>query len=42
MRIFLVLLIAALVSGGALTQGSLGMQKQLLPMTKANWIAFRN
>jgi hypothetical protein len=42
MRIFLVLLIAGFASGAALAQGLLGMEKQLLPMPKANWIAFRN
>lgn len=28
--------------GVAHAQGLVGMEKQLLPMTKANWIAFRN
>jgi hypothetical protein len=41
MRVCLVLLIAAL-SAPAAAQGLVGMEKQILPMTAANWIAFRN
>jgi len=42
MKVFLVFAIAALASVGVSAQGLLGMEKQILPMTGANWIAFRN
>ena len=42
MRLFLVFLLAAIGSGGAFAQGLVGMEKQILPLTKANWLAFRN
>lgn len=42
MRIFIILLFAALGLGGASAQGLVGLEKQVLPMTKDSWIAFRN
>ena len=42
MRHFLVVLLAVFCSSGALAQGLVGMEKQILPMTKANWLAFRS
>lgn len=42
MRLFLVVLLAAFGASGAFAQGLVGMEKQILPMTKANWLAFRN
>lgn len=42
MKSFLVFVSVALASVGASGQGLLGMEKQILPMTRANWIAFRN
>jgi hypothetical protein len=41
MKILIALLFTA-SSGVASTEGLLGMEKQILPMTTANWIAFRN
>lgn len=41
MKFCLALMIAAL-SAPASAQGLVGMEKQILPMTAANWIAFRN
>jgi len=41
MRLVLALAIAAL-SGMACAQGLVGMEKQVLPMTKDSWVAFRN
>jgi hypothetical protein len=35
-------LFIALGSGAAVAQGLTGMEKQVLPMTKASWIAFRD
>lgn len=42
MRLFLVFLLVALGLSGAVAQGLLGLEKQVLPLTKANWLAFRN
>jgi hypothetical protein len=42
MRLFLVFLLAAVGSGGAFAQGLVGMEKQILPLTKDSWLAFRN
>ncbi len=44
MRSLLAALLAAplVASSGASAQGLAGMEKQILPMTRANWVAFRN
>jgi hypothetical protein len=42
MRSILFAVLFALGSGAAVAQGLTGMEKQVLPMTKASWIAFRN
>lgn len=42
MRALLALAIATLSGFTVSAQGLVGMEKQILPMTKASWIAFRN
>lgn len=42
MRAFVAILAMVLCTGSAIAQGLVGMEKQILPMTKENWIAFRN
>lgn len=42
MKTILVFLSVALAGVGVSAQGLVGMEKQILPMTRANWIAFRN
>lgn len=42
MKYALAFLALVLASCGASAQGLVGMEKQILPMTKQNWIAFRN
>jgi len=42
MRLLLIFLLAASGFGGAFAQGLVGLEKQVLPLTKANWLTFRN
>lgn len=42
MRYVLAGLVAVCAGGAVSAQGLVGMEKQILPMTKASWIAFRN
>jgi len=42
MRFLLIFLLSASGLGGAFAQGLVGLEKQILPITTADWLAFRN